>query len=1092
MWTPKRILLLVAGFAIFLGGYTVYASFLGGIDGLPPLPQDYWPPKVPNPPPPPLSRIIDSGVDRKLRLAFGQECPQCNRTIKVEVKLRGLALAANRLDIEQDGRVKLTPFSIALFSKERNDQTFPEINTVDADEAYLTLDQRINHMTELGSRKIVGAELRGSITIINNRRTSQKNDDIEVRVSNGPLFFDEQKNKIWTDGFVKLLDTQTQPKPTLIMAKGMDLHLTREASPGPGKTPSKAPKRSSSEVGGVDLVVLRGNVEMHLHIDARSGFLAGSTTPAARPDAAPRNKPPVLVVPPEATPAGKAPSLDAPEKSHVVIKTQGPFTYDLQKDHAQFESPINRAAAGADLFPEQVLVTREHIVGTAKFYDQLVCDLLKLQFRRKKDVDPHVVRTDRTADREIETAHATARPGKEVTLSLDSENLHADGRELIYHSPKDDLGPQTILRGEPLHAVKDAHRITAQELHLIGANARGEGQLARARGPGQIDLLDRNSPSRTHQYHAQWKDMLIVTKDREGDKVYDLLTFLGEAAFIDDEHQQEMRAKKLQVWLEPPERQDPAEQNKQQKQSAPGAPKQRPHKIEGFENVQIHSAELKVNNSEHLVVRFGDGHSLQLPEALPNATASSGEPILPGTLPTPAVAAGPGLPLEAADGHHAVVAGKPTSGEKKKEHRQPIEVQAKRVSVYILRAGQKNHIHEVVTKGNVHVHQNGKTPQDKGVDIHGETLNLERHSLGDTLIVFGDSRAPAQMQLGELFLVGPEIHINQKDNTAKVHGVGAMHMPSNTTFDGGKPSKAGTRLTIHWTKDMFFNGKDADFRGGVVAYQDNASVRCDTMVVTLDKIVSFKEGQKGNQGAKVEKLLCHRKVYIADTKREPNGDLLRYERLVAHQLTMDNQQGPVIAMGPGKVFLLQYGTAEGLNSPVSGGIGAVPSPPLAPSTRQLQLTRVDFLEKMFSTTREDRTRIAKFYTGVEVYHLPADNPDVKIEVDKLPKGGLYMRCEQLIVITKPGPDNKAQQEMEGSKGVYFQTPDFYGRADTVKYDQSQEQIIFEGSSGNLATLYRPGAPGSEPEEIKGSRILYNRRDGRFHLDGGRIIQGTGR
>ena len=52
MWTPKRVLLLVLGFAVFITAYFVYAHFLGAIDGLPDLPRTYWPnPEGPTPPP---------------------------------------------------------------------------------------------------------------------------------------------------------------------------------------------------------------------------------------------------------------------------------------------------------------------------------------------------------------------------------------------------------------------------------------------------------------------------------------------------------------------------------------------------------------------------------------------------------------------------------------------------------------------------------------------------------------------------------------------------------------------------------------------------------------------------------------------------------------------------------------------------------------------------------------------------------------------------------------------------------------------------------------------------------------------------------
>ena len=49
----------------------VYAHFLGGIDGLPPLPEEFWPqPNLVETDPPPLR---ENEADRKLRLAFGED-----------------------------------------------------------------------------------------------------------------------------------------------------------------------------------------------------------------------------------------------------------------------------------------------------------------------------------------------------------------------------------------------------------------------------------------------------------------------------------------------------------------------------------------------------------------------------------------------------------------------------------------------------------------------------------------------------------------------------------------------------------------------------------------------------------------------------------------------------------------------------------------------------------------------------------------------------------------------------------------------------------------------------------------------------------
>ena len=59
-----------------------------------------------------------------------------------------------------------------------------------------------------------------------------------------------------------------------------------------------------------------------------------------------------------------------------------------------------------------------------------------------------------------------------------------------------------------------------------------------------------------------------------------------------------------------------------------------------------------------------------------------------------------------------------------------------------------------------------------------------------------------------------------------------MHMPSGTTLDGKK--KDG-HITIHWNKSMWFNGRSADFDGGVVAFQDNGKLQCQQMQATFDR-----------------------------------------------------------------------------------------------------------------------------------------------------------------------------------------------------------------------------------------------------------------
>src|SRR5262249_32252319 len=150
---------------------------------------------------------------------------------------------------------------------------------------------------------------------------------------------------------------------------------------------------------------------------------------------------------------------------------------------------------------------------------------------------------------------------------------------------------------------------------------------------------------------------------------------------------------------------------------------------------------------------------------------------------------------------------------------------------------------------------------------------------GHILYVYAEEKKHAELQLGELYLRGPKVTINQQDNTAEVDGNGAMSLPSNTTFDGGKPAKSGTRLEVYWNKNMVFDGQIARFYGGIEAKQEDASLLCNNLQVKLDRLVSFKEGQKKDESAKADKIVCELKVHVVEEIFDQQKKLIKYQAL---------------------------------------------------------------------------------------------------------------------------------------------------------------------------------------------------------------------
>lgn len=1019
MWTPKRIVLLALGFALLFALYLVYAHYLGGIDGLPPLPAAMLPPPDGGPVEPPMKPEND--VDGRLTQAFGVNCRELSRAYRFEVHSRGVVLATDEFIIEEDGRVRLRPVSLALFSKKTEPGKFPEINTIRAGLAYLTFDRPIRTIADMGKCKITGAELRDNIEIANNRRTPQRDDDVFVIVRAGPLYYQERPRAapgqtrqpdIWTDKEVEIRDEQGRPEPTKITAEGMELYLTTE-EPNPKAPQNRKPRNET--INGLDKIVLRSNVTMYLYVDAGSGFLGSEKEAAAKPP---------------------APGAD---KRKLVIDTAGSFVYDVPKDFARFDIPDKPS----QLAPYQVHVNRYHELDK---HDQLICDHLELQFRRKKSGEARPASgDDRSLNLEVETAHAT---GEHIAITSDAEVLAVPtANEFLY----DARTRMSTIKGSPeIVVLKDGHELHARQLDLVDQKGA---QHTTAYGPGTIDLLDKASGKRP--VHARWKDKLISTKDG----AQDLLHLTGDAAFTDEEHGQHLQADCLKVWIEPGE--GAAGAPAPQPAAAPGQGGRRPRHVEALGHVVARSKEMHVHDAEKLVLWFKD---VPAPELLPTA------------VPVPPVAAGHVADKPPAAGPAAPPLAKPAAEPEKPAR--PIDLSARIVEAHVLRFNNgKNELEKLWTQGDVHVVQEPADPQDKGVDIRGDTLQLHRQAQGNLLVV--SHTDIAQLRLDKIVIFGPEITIDQAANEAWVHGGGAMQLESNTNFQGTKLAKP-VPLTIHWDKTMLFKGQSAVFEGGVQAEQENSRLSCQTMHVEFDRPVSLRDGEKRDSNAKVDRLVCDKSVMVEDCELQ-GEKLQKRQRFEGRELNVDNTEGIARGSGPGVVRIVQAGAGPDIGPPPAPG---KPAPPKRPD--EMKLTRVTFGARMWAN---NKTHTAIFYENVEVVSVPGDNIDADPNLDQLPEGGLYLRCDQLKVLSTPGEGGKATQQMEATGRVMCRSREFWGWAETVTYHEGKDQVIFDGKEG-FAHVERDMGPGHPRQQLKGRKIIYLRKTGEFKVEGAGGVSGS--
>ncbi len=1114
MWTPKRIVLLTLGLVFFVAAYIGYVNALGGIDGLTPLPPEFYPPESSPPPTSPV-RLPEPTINERLQQAFGPACEELKWPVQLELKSRGLVLVAQSFTVGEGNTVNLNTLSLAVFGK-HSDGSYPEINTIKAKEAKLEFDGPVANVFEMGRRKIVNCKLYNDINIRNNRRTPEREDDLTLFVPVGPVEYDENAHHIWTEREVFLKDWHKNEPPTEAVATGMDVFLATERKAPAPNPPPKA--RGQSGISGAERVVLRSAVHMTLYVDSTSDFLGGGQE---------KNDP-------KPPPTAKAPQPPPPaKKAMVTIETEGPFCYNIPEDRARFDVPVLDALHPLTR-PPQVVVTRHFDdKDPAGPSDQLICDHLELQFHHRtapaagqpaaplvQSPPPAAGRTPPpqqggpAKDRELETVHAW---GSEVTMKSDTEGFEAHGIDFT-HDARQHL---SILTGDPkegMWAIKDGNEIYARELRLINIKdgPRSHTEVT-AVGPGVVKTLDRDSGKRPLEAH--WTQTLVSNKDDDCDR----LILTGDAEFIDPQTEpaQRLQARVIRVWLKSSTAKEARPADPRPQPAAPGEHQgHRLQRLEAEGNVVCDSRQFVIPMSDKLTVSFKDVPA----EAFP----ANGNPVaLPGApAPAPAAAPFPPAPVAAAPPGPADpvrLPGAPPAAaapEATEPPPRPINLTARIVKATVLRSDQHSVLDKLFADGSVHVIQAPASPEDRGVDIKGATLDLERRDLGNVLHVTGGDDL-ATLQLDKISISGPEVNIDQAQNKAWVQGNGSMEMLSNANFRG-EATKEVVPLIVFWEKNMLFNGQWAEFEGNVQAEQGRSRLLAEHLQVCLDRSVSLKEGhvaqdahkkpgEKGEPSAKVKTLVCSGKAHIEDATFE-NGLQVRYQRIFCPELSLDNEDEIMDAFGPGFVYILQPGdespTAAPQTAPRAQPAGNQPKKPegavRGKGDEQMKLTRVFYRERMYG---DNKKHLVTFVKDVEVFHLPADNPDIPLNRDRLPAGSMYLRGDQVKVLQVPiRPDDPAtrngtppgnqpkkppvmKQEMEAIGHVTVMAQEFYGRADKVKYNEAKEQVIFEGSPGSLAELYKVRGQGLPPDSFRGRRIIYWRTTGAFEVEEARGAEG---
>lgn len=665
MLTPRRTLLLLAGFVLFAGAYAVYAQLLGWLDGLPQLPAKMLVSAAPGSFVPP--ERATSPTQQKLIEAFGEKSPETNYShYETQIEFRNgessIVVAAGKPPSNPNSkRVTLSPFSIAVFSKPkqphlRQPGEVTEISTIHSDKGVLEFDRVITNPAEMRKAKLVQLELhsdpaealpdprRGTVHITNNQRSSDPNRFLILRTV-GPVFYRDPKvvagtpaaqgPDFWTDAPVEIVDRQNLPRPVgsaapvtvptkseenrnsgavaailngqrlpppTVTAVGLRVYL--EPDPPPGQ-PKPQPKPGANPMNGVRRVELLEQVVMNLWIDNGQSIVGGAPEPAPGQAPPPKSSGLALVPPPPAI-AAVTGGL-GPTAYNVRLQNRALLQIDTR---GPFAYDSEKALARFDVvphsdpnLPNDVQVTKIPVTGGAS---SLYSQILELEFNG----GPTGAARPANAPA-IKRLHAwTQAPNGFVTLTSDDNAAVAHGQDLVHEQAES----RTTITGAPLRVLRDRSELQAGSPHARAT-------LVAEPGPPMPNPVQGQPPVRKQQLTvrgagkvelfdaatnaitlvASWQTSLVQTKELVSGREQDLFVLTDNAKFDDIKADFWLKGNILKVWMEP--RAEKPAGGPEPKSATTGA---KPSLVLAIGNVHSHSAEYDIKDAEQLTAHIKD------------------------------------------------------------------------------------------------------------------------------------------------------------------------------------------------------------------------------------------------------------------------------------------------------------------------------------------------------------------------------------------------------------------------------------------------------------------------------------------------------
>jgi hypothetical protein len=770
--------------------------------------------------------------------------------------------------------------------------------------------------------------------------------------------------------------------------------------------------------------------------------------------------------------------------------------------------------------------------GPENQYDWLYCDTLTMQFVPKK-ADPaenkEVAEQPPSEDpsrendyQKLETnlefswLEAVANVDQIKVVKVHSHTYGVDARmtRLAYDAESQVLSMSSEDPRKDVSIVRNGSELKAPEIeaHLRTADANPLEKLF-CFGKGELIYVDEKSGRVA--FVANWEKQLSKTLDAETN--LDLIQLDQKAQFRQPDRVSGLGADLVKIWLVPFTFGTPDPGTEKQKETR--TPELEPKRMLAVGDVAFLSPQLLIKQTDELDIRFDEEPAAPATTDVRNPRTS----LEPSGLTMvnrveayrqPFQAAAPLQPATGRRTRQVGFASIPALPEKALSRSSPaqadeapqlITILAKRIGVRLQRlAGQRDPtVKEVHADGRVLITQERKHGEQP-MRIEGDRVDVKADR--DKREVVHVHGSPALIRDRGFEIEGKNIHLDRGSNRAWVNGTGELKLliPSETKIPGVE-ANSQKKLRVRWNESMDFNGLAATFLGHVEAKLGHGTMHCEQMIVELAKRISFQSDSPETKPA-LHTVHCLDNVRFENSTYVDKKVIDIYRGRVG-EFKLDYVTGDVVAQGPGEIHAWQrQQKSEG----VAARDAIQANRPISVEVTVLDYTGIQFegrLKGHFdgqSNGHPTRQR-ATIDDRVQVVHGPVRWPNEFIDPDHLPSGSGTIRCDQLQFVNYPISERSPVEYREfvgtGNAEIEGQADDrnFTASADEISYDGSKNVYVLRAHGRQTARLTvvgsapvpnGTGARRSVKAQEAGRRITFNPETRALHVEHATDAQGA--